>query len=210
MFTGIIKEVGAVRGLGRSGGVGRLDIESGAIYKTAGTGDSVAVNGVCLTLTGRNKNILSFDVMDETLRKTALERLANNDPVNLEGAVMADGAFGGHFVTGHVDCVGRIREIKKGGEFKLTIEVPIGFAHLFVEKGSVSVDGVSLTVSGIRDNAFDVYIIPHTLKSTTLGSKKTGDALNIEFDIIGKYCSRFFEKSSASRINKSFLRSKGF
>lgn len=210
MFTGIIREIGTVRGLGRSGSSRRLDVGSGAIYKTAGIGDSVAVNGVCLTLTGKNKNTLSFDVMDETLRKTALAVLADNDPVNLEGAVRADGAFGGHFVTGHIDCVGRIKEIKKSGEFKISIEVPREFIHLLVEKGSVSMDGVSLTVGAIRNNAFDVYIIPHTLKATTLGSKKTGDALNIEFDIMGKYCARLFEKCSASRISEGFLREKGF
>lgn len=210
MFTGIIKEIGTVGGLGRSGSSRRLDIKAGAIYETAGIGDSVAVNGACLTLTGKNKNVLSFDVMDETLRKTSLGALANNDPVNLEGAVKADGTFGGHFVTGHIDCVGKIREISKRGEFKLAIEVPKDFMHLFVEKGSVCVDGVSLTVGGIRNDIFSVYIIPHTLKATTLGSKKTGDTLNIEFDIIGKYCARLFQKSPALRISEEFLRRKGF
>lgn len=207
MFTGIIKEIGRVRGLNRSGIICKLDIESGEIHKTAGTGDSVAVNGVCLTLTGKNKNILSFDVMDETLRKTVLGALANNDPVNLEGSVRADGTFGGHFVTGHVDCVGRIKEIRKGG---ISIEIPSDLAHLVVEKGSVCMDGVSLTVGDIRNNVFTVYLIPHTLKTTTLGFKKSGDALNIEFDIIGKYCARLIEKSPASRISEGFLKAKGF
>src|SRR3989338_1889010 len=135
MFTGIIKEVGLIKNLNRSGKARKLDVESGAVYKTAGTGDSIAINGVCLTLTDKKKNILSFDVMEESLRKTTLNGLRNNDLVNMEEAIRADGSFGGHFVTGHVDCVGRIRDIRKGDGLKITIECPKDFMHLLVEKG---------------------------------------------------------------------------
>lgn len=211
MFTGIIKEIGLVRNFGKLGNVHRLDIGSDSIYKTAGTGDSVAVSGVCLTLTVKASGVLSFDVMEETLARSTLGVLRVGDRVNLEEAVRAGDSFGGHFVTGHVDCIGRIKEIKTGDGFAIAVEISRDWTRLVVEKGSVSLDGISLTVGEIRDNEFNVYVIPHTLKATTLGSKRAGDQLNIEFDIIGKTCARLFDRDrSASRISEEFLKNKGF
>ena len=211
MFTGIIKEIGVVRNFGRAGDVSKLDIESVSLHKDIGIGDSVAVSGVCLTLTGKGRNLLSFDVIDETLKRSNLAGLRTGACVNLEPAVRTDGAFGGHFVTGHVDCVGTIREIRKANEHMMSVGFPENFSHLVVKKGSVAIDGVSLTVGEVTRDSFNVYIIHHTLKATTLGIKKKGDPLNIEFDIMGKYCARFLETAgTGSRITEDFLKDKGF
>ena len=211
MFTGIIKEIGGVKNFGRAGGIRKLDIESSVLCLDAGIGDSVAVNGVCLTLTGKGRGLLSFDVMGETIKRSTLDGLKTGDPVNLEPAVRADGSFGGHFVTGHVDCVGTIRDISKANKYMMSVGFPENFSHLVVEKGSVAVDGISLTIGEVGRDYFSVYIIPHTLKATTLGVKKKGDRLNIEFDIIGKYCARFqATKKPVSRITESFLKDRGF
>jgi riboflavin synthase len=211
MFTGIIKETGVVRNFRPAGDVSKLDIESVGLHKDIGIGDSVAANGVCLTLTGKDRRLLLFDVTGETLKKSTLAGLKTGDRVNLEPAVSSDGAFGGHFVTGHVDCVGTIRDAGKTNEYVISVGFPENFSHLVVEKGSVAVDGVSLTAGEVTPDSFRVYIIPHTLKTTTLGAKKRGDPLNIEFDIIGKYCARFLAAGRpVFRITDAFLRDKGF
>jgi len=188
MFTGIIKELGTVRCISGLGNSYRLSIEAKDIVEGLKTGDSVAVNGVCLTLTGRNKNVLDFDVMAETIRATGLGKLGPQDRVNLEDALKAGSPIGGHFVSGHIDCVGRIRYVKRSAdEASIELSFPERYSPLVVEKGSVTLDGISLTVGKVINNSITVYLIPHTLNVTTLGKKRAGDDINIEFDLIGKY-----------------------
>jgi riboflavin synthase len=188
MFTGIVKELGIVRGLSGLGNIYKLSVEARDIVEGLKIGDSVAVNGACLTLTGKNRNVLEFDVMAESVRRTALGKLGAQDAVNLEDALKAGSPIGGHFVTGHIDCIGRIRQItRRSHEVSIEISFPEEYRPLVVEKGSITLDGISLTVGKVSGNCVTVYIIPHTLEITTLGKKRTGDEMNIEFDLIGKY-----------------------
>lgn len=211
MFTGIVKELGMVQKLYRRGGLYRLAVSSRSIFKGVNAGDSVAVNGVCLTLVGKEKGSLSFDVTEETARRSGLANFKDGDKVNLEDSLKAGAALGGHFVLGHVDCVGKIRAVKKvGGEHIMEIEFPKGFTRLVVAKGSVALDGVSLTVGAAREESFDVYMIPHTLKATNLGHKRSGDPVNIEFDIIGKYAARLQQSGAGPAITGEFLKENGF
>lgn len=192
MFTGIIKELGRLHGMSGLGNTYKLSIEAKNIANGLAIGDSVAVNGVCLTLTEKNKDILNFDIMAETLQRTNFGKLRPQDPVNLEDAVRAGGFIGGHFVTGHIDCVGRIRDIRRSaGEVSIEVVFPEEYSGLVVQKGSIALDGISLTIGKALKNSITVYIIPHTLKMTALGIKKSGDEVNIEFDLIGKYVAKF-------------------
>lgn len=211
MFTGIIKEVGSILGIESAGGLCRLEVACCEVRDEVAIGDSVAVNGVCLTVTKKTGVSLVFDVMKETIRRTTLSALQRADTVNLEGALRSGASLGGHFVLGHIDCVGAIRSFVKGdgGAASLEIEFPKEFSHLLVEKGSVSIDGVSLTVGETGQGAFKVYLIPHTLKTSTLGLKKSGDRINLEFDIIGKYVAKL-DSQRRSGITEDFLKSKGF
>lgn len=209
MFTGIIKEVGAITRIDRRGGIISISINSKEVSGDLSVGDSVAVNGVCLTAVKLAGATITFDVMEETMRRSGLGRLIEGDAVNLEGSMKADGVFGGHFVQGHIDCVGKIRGIDKaGGNFSMNIEVPASFGGLYVDKGSVAIDGVSLTIGGCKDNGFNVYLIPHTLGSSTLGKRKAGDSVNIEFDILGKYALK--AQGRKAGVTEKFLEDKGF
>jgi riboflavin synthase len=195
MFTGIIKELGTVRNISGLGNIYKLSVEIKDSASDAKIGDSIAINGACLTLTKKNKNMLDFDVMAETMRKTALGRLRPYDQVNIEYALKAHSPIGGHFVTGHIDCVGKITDIKRSsGEVSVEIVFPQEHKDLVVKKGSVALDGISLTVGDVVGNSMIVYIIPHTLNVTTLGSKKRQDEINIEFDMIGKYVVKLAKK----------------
>jgi riboflavin synthase len=188
MFTGIVKELGKVHKISGLGGTYKLSVEANSIAGGLKIGDSVSVNGACLTLTGKDKNILDFDVMGETFRRTNISKLRYGESVNLEDALRAGDPLGGHFVTGHIDCLGRIKQvIQTGDNYSIEVSFPKEYKRLVVEKGSVSLDGTSLTIGRVGDGSVTVYVIPHTLKATTLGSKRPGDELNIEFDIIGKY-----------------------
>ncbi|MFA4991703.1 MAG: riboflavin synthase [Candidatus Omnitrophota bacterium] len=191
MFTGIIEEIGrVVRAENKTVGL-MLAIKAEKVCQGAGLGDSVAVNGACLTITDIKKDVLSFDVMAETIDKTTLGGLKADDPVNLERAMKADSRMGGHLVAGHVDYRARIIEIingPKGVSFKVFL--PGEFSRLVVDKGSVALDGVSLTVAEASKGYFTVYLIPHTLKATTFGNKRKGDYLNVETDIVGKYIAK--------------------
>jgi riboflavin synthase len=161
-------------------------------------------------VTGRSGGALAFDVMAETVRRTTLAGLRSKDKVNLENSIRIGGGMDGHFVLGHVDCVGTFKEAReKGEEFIIQITIPDGFDHLLVEKGSVTIDGVSLTVGEVEKRTFCVYLIPHTLKETTLGSKGPGSRVNVEFDIIGKYVAKL-EASARPGITEDFLRARGF
>jgi len=188
MFTGIVKELGHIRRISGLGGIYKLSVEANDIAGGSNIGDSVSVNGACLTLTGKDKNVLGFDVMGETFNRTNISKLRIGETVNLEPALRAADPLGGHFVTGHIDCVGRIKEIRRAGDnYSIEVAFPREHKKLVVEKGSIALDGISLTVGSVRDGNVVAHIIPHTLKVTTLGSKRAGDEVNIEFDIIGKY-----------------------
>jgi riboflavin synthase len=188
MFTGIVKSLGKVRRISGLGGIYKLSIEAKDITLGLNIGDSVAINGACLTLTGKDKNVMDFDVMGETFKRTNFSKLKIGESVNLEDALRAGDPLGGHFVAGHIDCVGRIREIRRAGDnYSIEVALPAEYKKLVVEKGSIALDGVSLTVGVVGNGSAVIHIIPHTLKVTTLGSKRPGDEVNIEFDIIGKY-----------------------
>jgi len=211
MFTGIIQEVGVVKRLERTGSLYVFEVGCAAIPKEAVIGDSVAVNGVCLTVTNKTKGSLRFDVMAETVRTSGLGKVSAGDAVNLEGSLKAGGTIGGHFVLGHVDCVGTVTDTgKKGDDVVMEISYAARFAPLAVEKGSIAVDGASLTIGMAGADSLAVYLIPHTLKATTLGSKRRGDTVNLEFDIIGKYIARSAALGGGGSITEDFLRSRGF
>lgn len=194
MFTGLIVEMGVVTSLTGRGGGALLSLEADDVASSAETGDSISVNGVCLTVVKKREHELSFDLSDETLKSTNLGYLKKGDPVNLEPSLRPDSRIGGHFVTGHVDTVGRIRSIASTGDMmKLEIESPAKALSFLVEKGSVAVDGISLTVVDILKDRFTLVIIPHTAKLTTLGTKEPGDTVNIEVDILGKYVAKFLQ-----------------
>ena len=188
MFTGIIKELGKIHRISGLGNIYKISVETKDLALQMKIGDSLAVNGVCLTLTGKNKKVLDFDVMSETARSTTISRLRIGEIVNLENALKAGDPLGGHFVTGHIDCVGRIKDVGRAGDnYSIRVYFPEEYKKLIVEKGSIALDGISLTVGKVEGNNAIVYIIPHTLKITNLGSKSVGGEVNIEFDIIGKY-----------------------
>jgi riboflavin synthase len=176
MFTGIVREVGTVASFNGS----RLVVETGA---EAGVGDSVAIAGVCLTVTGRENGCLAFDVVAETLARTTLRGLSPGDKVNVEPSLRAGDPLGGHIVQGHVDGVGTLRERSELTWF----DAPGEIVRYCVEKGSIAVDGTSLTVAAVDDAGFAVALVPHTLEATTLGSLEPGDPVNLEVDVVAKY-----------------------
>ena len=209
MFTGIIKEVGAINRIEKRSGIVSVTVASKAVSNGLNIGDSVAVNGVCLTAVKISRSTISFDVMEETARRSTLLGLKESDAVNLESSMRADGVFGGHFVQGHIDCVGTIHCISKvGGNFLMDVEVPDGFGGLYVDKGSIAIDGISLTIGECKIRGFNLYLIPHTLESSTLGKRKAGDKVNIEFDILGKYALK--AQGRKEGVTEKFLEDKGF
>ncbi len=211
MFTGIIREIGKVRYIRNNGDTMRLEITSRVVADGIGIGDSVAVNGVCLTAVDTGSGHIAFDIMKETTRRSTFSHLSEGNPVNLEGSMKADGTFDGHFVQGHIDCVGTVKNIGRDENgFFIKISLPGGFEGLYIDKGSVAIDGVSLTIGKVARESFEVYVIPHTLKETTLGSKRSGDMVNVEFDIIGKYVIKTQDTRHRSQVTEKFLEDKGF
>jgi riboflavin synthase len=192
MFTGIIVEMGEVTAVQKKRGIAHLFLNSSEVIKDASMGDSISVNGTCLTLVEIKGNTMRFDLSIETLRSSNLGLLQSGDRVNLEPSLRPDSKLGGHFVSGHVDDIGKIKSsIKIGDTFKVEIEVADRILNFLIEKGSVAVDGISLTVVDILKRSFTVMIIPHTAKLTTLGFKGPGDTVNVEVDMIGKYVAKF-------------------
>ena len=188
MFTGIIEEQGLVVKLEKQRNLCSLIVKTQKIARTARLGESIAVDGVCLTVAGKQKSLLKFDMMKETLAATTMRFLKAGQKVNLEQALKANSRFGGHFVTGHTDGVGILfKKISARNYQEYWIKVPRALMRYVVPKGSVAVNGVSLTVGKIRANTFSVYLIPFTLKVTTLGFKKISDRVNVEADLIAKY-----------------------
>ena len=204
MFTGLIEEVGEIIEV-RSSDSGTqlrpqvasprkasvLQIAASGIAKKVRSGDSIAVNGCCLTLTSRRGDRLTFDLLEETIACTNLKKLRRSDQVNLERALPAEGRLGGHFVQGHIDCVSPIVAFdKKGADFRLEVELPAESAQYVARKGSMALNGISLTVAEVLPKSFVVWIIPYTKRHTNLNRAQAGDLLNVEFDILAKYVER--------------------
>lgn len=188
MFTGIIQNLGVIVGWDHTADGGRLFIKPQHSFDKIMMGESIAINGCCLTVVSEDAGVLAFDVSDETMRKTAFQSYGTNMIVNLERAMQASDRFGGHFVLGHVDAVGSIKNIQQNtGSVAVTIGFPEEFRPLLIEKGSVTIDGISLTACDVTSNTLSLYIIPHTLHETNLAHRKVNDVVNLEFDVLGKY-----------------------
>jgi len=195
MFTGLIEEVGSVLAFETKNSGTRLQIAAPRLSEQIQIGDSVAVNGCCVTVAAHRSDQLFFDLLEETLERTNLKTLRRADRVNLERALPADGRLGGHFVQGHIDCAARICTLAEtGADLRLEVELPAAFAHYIVGKGSVAVNGVSLTVAELSPQSFTVWIIPHTRIETNLGTARADDLVNLEFDVLAKYVERMLDR----------------
>jgi riboflavin synthase len=195
MFTGLIEEFGSVVALEANNRGCRLQIAAPRLSEKIKIGDSIAVNGCCLTVAGCRGDQLTFDLLNETLGRTNLKTLRPGSPVNLERALAADGRLGGHFVQGHVDYAARIMALdENGSDLRMEVELPAEFAHYVAYKGSIAVNGVSLTVAALSPGSFTVWIIPHTKAETNLGAARAGDLVNLEFDLIAKYIERMLDR----------------
>lgn len=191
MFTGLIEEVGKIADVHGSDRGVHLQLTAPRTAKQARTGESIAVNGCCLTLTSQRGDRMTFDLLEETIARTNLKKLRQGTAVNLERAFRADGSLGGHFLQGHIDSVSPIIAFeKKGADFRLEIESPKEFVHYLVSKGSIAVNGISLTVADVLRESFVAWIIPYTKRHTNLDQAKAGDLVNLEFDILAKYVER--------------------
>lgn len=214
MFTGLIEEIGFIDKVISQNSGGQLVIHAKTIQEGAKLGDSIAVNGVCLTLTNLTKASFTADVMPETLKRSNLGELQKGSPVHLERAMAANGRFGGHMVSGHIDGTGIISSKKhEGNATRIFINAEPALLKQIIEKGSIAIDGVSLTVISVDKERFSVGIIPHTGTQTTLLDKKIGDQVNLETDLIAKYIQRFLENSSAQQdkpLTLEFLKENGF
>jgi len=200
MFTGIVEEAGVVEKIRAGRRSTELTVRAPKIGRSLRVGNSVAINGACLTVVGKRGNILKFDVLVETLRRTNLEFVRTGSLVNLERPLRADARLDGHFVLGHVDARGRVRRFERQGkDYVLEIEAPASVMRYIVEKGSVAVDGISLTVAGVGRNWFRIWIIPHTRNVTDLQVCRAGDPVNLEADILGKYVDQLLRARSRAR-----------
>jgi riboflavin synthase len=199
VFTGIVREVGRVESLnGESAGI-RLRVAAPVTASSTAAGDSVAVNGVCLTAVVVEGGVLAFDAVPETLSRSSLSRLVEGGSVNIEPAVRAGEPLGGHMVQGHVDGVGSVLRLEPEGEgARLTVEAPPELLRYVVEKGSVTVEGVSLTIAALASDSFEIALVPHTLRATTLGSLAPGDEVNLEVDVLAKYVERLLGARNAT------------
>lgn len=215
MFTGIVEEKGTIKSITKSGDAIKMSIQAPKIVEDVHLGDSIAVNGVCLTVTTFDKHTFAVDLMPETVKATSLRDLSNGSKVNLERAMAANGRFGGHFVSGHVDGIGTIIAKKPvSNAVYYEIEVNEELLHYMLLKGSVTVDGTSLTIFGLSDKSFTISLIPHTLSETILGDKTPGDIVNIECDVLGKYIEKFLSKGrmkeTRNTITEAFLEENGY
>jgi len=212
MFTGIIEEVGTVQSLGG----GTLAIKAHKVLEDVHLGDSIAVNGVCLTVTSFDSSSFKADVMPETIRRTSLTELKNGSPVNLERALTLSSRLGGHIVSGHIDGIGKILSLtEEKNAILMIISAEDAILRYIVEKGSVALDGISLTVAQVTSADFTVSLIPHTRQVTNLSHKQVGSLINIENDVIGKYVEKLLKPQEQSpgensRITMDFLRNNGF
>lgn len=211
MFTGIIEEIGTVRRIEHGAKGARLTIQAKTVLEDTRIGDSIATNGVCLTVVSMTGDSFSADVMAESLRRSSLGTLQGGSPVNLERAMAANGRFGGHIVSGHIDGTGTIVSQKReDNAVWVKIKTPAPLLRYIVEKGSIAIDGVSLTVAAVTDTDFSVSIIPHTGTQTILLGKKPGDPVNLECDVIGKYVEKLTAPHKTGGISTNFLAENGF
>ena len=216
MFTGIIEEVGVIKSIRMGAQSAVITIEAEKVLEDIHLGDSIAMNGVCLTVTSFDSHSYSVDIMHESLKRTNLGSLKSGSRVNLERAMAADGRFGGHIVAGHVDGTGKITSMEKDDNAVwIYIQAEPSVLKYIVEKGSITIDGISLTVAKVDEKSFAVSVIPHTGTHTTLLEKKPGDTVNLENDMIGKYVEKLLnyqekENKPSSRITMEFLRENGF
>lgn len=214
MFTGIVEEIGTVKAVQRSGKSSLIRIEAKKVLSDIHLGDSIAVNGVCLTVTDFDGSTFQADVMNETLSRSSLGSLKTGSPVNLERAMSAEGRFGGHIVSGHIDGTGTISDIRKDGiAVWYTITASPHIMRYIIEKGSIAIDGISLTVAKVTDSSFSVSIIPHTAEQTILSQKNRGDTVNLENDMIGKYVEKLMksaEPEDKSKLSMDLLAKNGF
>jgi riboflavin synthase len=218
MFTGIIEEIGSISNIKQTGESIIMTINAKKILKDVQLGDSIAVNGVCLTVTSFSEKQFTVDVMPETVKATSLRALMRGSKVNLERAMAAGGRFGGHFVSGHADGLGVIKSKKAvDNAVYYEIEVSSDIHQFIIYKGSITVDGTSLTVFGLSENSFTISLIPHTTSETIIGLKGTGDIVNVECDMLGKYIDHFLSKrfngtqsKSKHTITSQFLEENGF
>ncbi len=225
MFTGIVEEIGTVISISKGARSSMLTMQGELIFEDMHIGDSIAVNGVCLTVTDKTSSTFTVDVMAETLRRSSLGSLTRGSKVNMERAMAANGRFGGHIVSGHIDGTGTIESfVREDNAVWVTIATPEKLLKYIIEKGSIAIDGISLTVAYVDDHCFKVSLIPHTAANTTLLTKKAGDIVNLENDIVGKYIDKLLhykEKeigdetsdnfvSSSSGVSMDFLAQNGF
>ena len=217
MFTGIIEEIGSVINSSLTGGFGELRIGAALVLEGCKLGDSVAVNGVCLTVTRMNDREIAFDVSAETLSRSNLGTLKKGDQVNLERALAADGRFGGHMVSGHIDGTGTLNDRRReGNAIIFTLNAPPAIIRYLIEKGSIAIDGISLTITALTENNFSVAVIPHSLEQTTLGQKNIGATVNLENDLVAKYIEKLLQPENhnldnqTSRLSLDLLKKHGF
>lgn len=215
MFTGIVEEVGTVAEIKRGSGDSYIRISAQKVLSDTQLGDSIAVNGVCLTVTEMSGGSFRADVMNETLNRSSLGSLMRGSHVNLERAMSAQGRFGGHIVSGHIDGTGTVTDIRNDGiAVWYTVSTGSGILRYIVEKGSIAIDGISLTVAKVTDSGFSVSIIPHTADETILSEKNIGDTVNLENDIIAKYVEKLMKPAADEKksggITLGFLAEHGF
>ncbi len=212
MFTGIIKEIGTVRGIKKKRALSSMLIEADTLCRSAVQGDSISVDGACLTVSEKSSNIIYFDIMEETLKRTAFDYKKNGDRVNMEPALRLEQGLSGHLVSGHIDETGVIKRIIShgNGTFQFVIGIRKENSPLIVPKGSVAINGISLTIASTGKDYFTVEMIPYTYRMTTMKDRKAGDKVNVEFDMIGKYALRSLKKAERSVIDERFLKERGF
>ena len=200
MFTGLVEETGEVLSFHTQPESWRLKLRGKLVSEDVQIGDSIAVNGCCLSVTETSKHTLVFDVLEETRLVTNLKDVDLGSKVNLERSLRHDGRMGGHFVTGHVDCIGKIKEIRhKGRDVLLRIEAPKPFRKYLVYKGCIAVDGISLTIAEVSEQTISIWLIPHTLEMTNLGGREKGEAVNLEFDLLAKYAEKILMDQDRSK-----------
>jgi len=215
MFTGLVEYIGTINKVDRTGEGLKLLVSRPHAFDDVNAGDSISVSGTCLTVTDLKGDVMAFDVVGESGGRTTLGDLRKGDRVNLERALKVGQRLGGHFVTGHIDCRAAVKKLSKNKDnVKLELTVPKGYSRYLALKGSITIDGVSLTIGEVAGNNFSVYLIPHTLKHTTLGLRKKGEAVNIETDVLAKYLleqkPQPKPEPKPSQINSNFLHKHGF
>ena len=211
MFTGIIEEIGTIKEIVPRGAGRRIQVWAERILDDLAVDHSVAMNGVCLTVVEIGNKFFSVDAVAESLAKSTLSQLKRNDKINLERALRLQDRLGGHLVQGHVDGVGTIRQVNQSAHASLlVIEIPVEFEQYTIPKGSITIDGISLTIANKEQNLITVAIIPHTWQQTILQFKKSGDLVNVEADFLAKYIEQFLKKSSETKITSQWLKHQGF